>query len=111
MVKFNNIKKKIIKKYTFFDKKSYHWNKAKCYNPLRFLEYNYYILDTFDNFKTFISENPKKPGKEDNERKEEILKFLKPYNDDKEINPNDENTLKKVYEGIKKFYKQSIWFF
>lgn len=83
-------------------------NKAKCYNPLRFLEYNYYILDTFDNFKTFISENPKKPGKEDNERKEEILKFLKPYNDDKEINPNDENTLKKVYEGIKKFYKQTF---
>lgn len=80
-------------------------NKAKCYNPLRFLEYNYYILDTFDNFKTFISENPKKPGKEDNARKEEILKFLKPYNDDKEINPNDENTLKNVYDGIKKIYK------
>ena len=39
------------------------------------------------------------------ERKEEILRFLKPYNDDNEINPNDENTLKKVYEGIKKIYK------
>ena len=37
-----------------------------------------------------------------------VEKFLKPYNDDKEINPNDENTLKKVYEGIKKFYKQTF---
>lgn len=80
-------------------------NKAKCYNPLRFLEYNYYILDTFDNFKTFILENPKKPGKEDNARKEEILKFLKPYNDDKEIDPENEVQLKKVYDGIKKIYK------
>lgn len=83
-------------------------NLIRCHNPLLFLEYNYYILDTFDSFKTFISENPKKPGKEDNGRKEEILKYLKPYNDDKEINHNDENTLKKVYDEIKKFYKQTF---
>ena len=77
-------------------------NKAKCYNPLRFLEYNYYILDSFDSFLTFISKNPK-TEQEDNERKEEILSCLKPYNDDKPI--ENEEQLKKVYDGIKKIYK------
>ena len=87
-------------------KKAEELNKAKCYNPLRFFEYNYYILDTPEHFYEFISENPKKPGVEDNERKEEILSFLKPYNDDKPIETDEQ--LKNVYVGIKKFYKQTF---
>lgn len=76
-------------------------NKAKCYNPLRFLEYNYYILDSFDSFLIFISKNPK-TEQEDNERKEEILSCLKPYNDDKPI--ENEKQIKNVYNEIIKFY-------
>lgn len=78
-------------------------NKAKCFNPLRFLEYNYYILDSYENFYEFISKNPKNPNVEDNKRKEEILGFLKPYNDDKEIETKEQ--LQNVYNGIVKFYK------
>lgn len=72
-----------------------------CHNPLRFLEYKYKILDSFKSFLTFISKNPK-TKQEDNERKEEILSFLKSYNDDKEIETKEQ--LENVYNGIVKFY-------
>jgi hypothetical protein len=76
-------------------------NIIRCHNPLLFWEYKYYILDTPEHFYEFISKNPK-TKKEDNERKEEILSFLKPYNDDKPIETKEQ--LENVYNGIIKFY-------
>ena len=75
--------------------------KILCHNPLRFLEYKYYILDSYEHFCEFISKNPK-TKKEDKKRKKEILKCLEPYNDDKPI--ENDKQIKNVYNEIIKFY-------
>lgn len=77
--------------------------KILCHNPLRFLEYKYYILNSYKNFNTFISKNPI-TDTEDKKRKKEILKCLEPYNNDKPIDIKNVEEIKNVYNEIIKFY-------
>lgn len=78
-------------------------NLIRCHNPLLFLEYKYYILDSYENFYEFISKNPI-DNKKDDERKKEILNCLQSYNNDKPIKNTDQ--LRKVYKKITGFYNK-----
>lgn len=80
-------------------------DKMKCHNPLCFLEYKYYILDSYENFCKFIYENPTN-NKKDEKRKKEILGFLESYNNDKPIKNADQ--LRNVYNGVSRFYNKTF---
>jgi len=69
-------------------------------NPLRLLEYKYYIMDNIEHFKNFIN-NDEITGKDrPDEVKEYIKSKLSTYTD-------GDTNIEKMYDEINKIYKQS----
>lgn len=71
-------------------------------NPIRILEYNYYILDSFEHFEEFINKDLITGKERSDEDKQYIINHLATFTN------GDTSDLKKIYNNIKSKYKQTF---
>ena len=74
--------------------------RGKVENPLRLLEYNFYLIDNIDNFTKFINNDEITEEKRPEAVKQYILSKLSVYT-------KGNKNIKDIYNAINKVYKQT----